>query len=457
MLRSGYSIPFVSPPPLSRVPVPFDSYSPSSTKGVALQGKISALIKKGAVELITPSLGFYSCVFVVMKALGSWRPIINLSILNKFTRQSRFKMEANQSVLNAIQGDNWMFSIDLKNTCLQVPFHPGSRKCLHLVAFSKVFQFKVLCLGLFTAPQVFTRVMDPVSTILHHLGVQILRYLDDWLFLASSRVGSITGEGLSINSLSQSRHSNQFQEVSSFSFSDVLLFRHDSREPDFEDFPDAGTSVETSIADRRISVLQAAKRRLVEEPAGTAFHSLPAFSRGSAPYEVPPVAVSMGFPGQISFGHLDILEHTRSVLVVGCLDLLAGAYLEPRLLDLLFWSDASNLGLGTNLVDQFVSRVWSPEEYKTSINWRELRTIHVDCFIFASPFGQVGVSVLRQHHGPHLPEEAGRHVITAFEFQGSTPRMDKVHGDQSLAPVRHGVKNVVVDSLSCRHQVLGSE
>ena len=131
MLRSGYrySIPFISPPPLSRVPVPFVSYSPSSTKGgwVALWGEISALIEKGAVELAPPSPGFYSHVFVVMKASGSWRPIINLNVLNKFFRQSRFKMETNQSVLSAIQGDDWMFSIDLKDAYLQVPVHPESR------------------------------------------------------------------------------------------------------------------------------------------------------------------------------------------------------------------------------------------------------------------------------------------------------------------------------------------
>ena len=35
--------------------------------------------------------------------------------------------------------------------------------------------------------------------------------------------------------------------------------------------------------------------------------------------------------------------------------------------------------------------------------------------------------------------------------------MDRVHGDHSLAPVHQGAKNVVADSLSRHHQVLGSE
>ena len=49
-----------------------------------------------------------------------------------------------------------------------------------------IFQFCALCFGLLTAPQVFTRVMAPVSAIMHRHGFWILRYLDDWLALAST-------------------------------------------------------------------------------------------------------------------------------------------------------------------------------------------------------------------------------------------------------------------------------
>ena len=41
------------------------------------------------------------------------------------------------------------------------------------------------------APQVFTRVMAPVSVILHDMGIRILRYLDNWLGLALSRVEAL--------------------------------------------------------------------------------------------------------------------------------------------------------------------------------------------------------------------------------------------------------------------------
>ena len=58
-----------------------------------------------------------------------------------------------------------------------------SRKFLRFVVNGQV---KALCFGLSTALQVFTKVMAPVSSFLHRQGVWMLRYLDDWLVLASS-------------------------------------------------------------------------------------------------------------------------------------------------------------------------------------------------------------------------------------------------------------------------------
>ena len=124
------------------------------------------MITKGAIELAPPSPGYYSHRFVVWKATGSWRPVIDLSHLHRFVQLTRFKMETNQSVLHAVRRDNWTFSIDLKDAYLQVPIHPNNSRYLRFVADGKVCQFKALCFSLSTAPQVFTRVMTPASVIL---------------------------------------------------------------------------------------------------------------------------------------------------------------------------------------------------------------------------------------------------------------------------------------------------
>ena len=51
----------------------------------------------------------------------------------------------------------------------------------------QTYQFRVLCFGLSTAPQVFTRVMAPISALAHKKGYRMHRYLDDWLIAAPSR------------------------------------------------------------------------------------------------------------------------------------------------------------------------------------------------------------------------------------------------------------------------------
>ena len=185
-LRVGYRIPFDRLPPLSERLLSLSAYSPHSIRGVALNQELQNLLRKGAVEPTPQSPGFYSRLFLVKNASGSWRPIIDLSTLNGFITSSRFHMETPRSVLNSIRPGDWM-----EDAYLQVPVHHDSRRYLRFVVDGKTFQFRVLCFGVTTAPQVFTRIMAPVSAILHRHGVRMLRYLDDWLILASSKIACI--------------------------------------------------------------------------------------------------------------------------------------------------------------------------------------------------------------------------------------------------------------------------
>ena len=186
VLRLGYRLPFVSRPRLSPVPLPLPSYSPNSVWGIALSAAVQDLRSKDAIEPASPDPGFYSRLFMAPKVTGSWCPVIDLLCLNRFVRLSQFRMETSVSVLQSLRPGDCMVSLDLQVAYLQVPVHPDSRRFLRFCIGSKVFQFKALCSGLSSAPQVFTRVMAPVSSIMHRFGFRILRYLDDWLFLRSS-------------------------------------------------------------------------------------------------------------------------------------------------------------------------------------------------------------------------------------------------------------------------------
>ena len=113
------------------------------------------------------------------------RPI-HPELLHRFSAISH-----GDSILRSIRPGDWMISLDLQDAYLQVPIHPESRRYLRFTMGGVSYQFRVLCFGLTTAPQVFTRLMAPISAILHRYGIRMLRYLDDWLILAESRTACL--------------------------------------------------------------------------------------------------------------------------------------------------------------------------------------------------------------------------------------------------------------------------
>ena len=188
VLRDGYRVPFKdSPPPLARTPVSFPTYRAGSPRAQVLRQEVEAMLAKGALEIARdPGPGFYSRLFLVEKATGSWRPVIDLSHLNDFVQLTPFKMETVASVLLSVREGDFLASLDLKDAYFQIPIHGSSRKLLRFMSEGTVYQFKALCFGLSTAPQVFTRVFAAVSAWAHARGIRLLRYLDDWLVLSSS-------------------------------------------------------------------------------------------------------------------------------------------------------------------------------------------------------------------------------------------------------------------------------
>ena len=97
-LLEGYSLPFSSLPPLTS-PVFLAPYQ-NPEKRRALHVAVKEMEMKGAIEVVrTPSPGFYSPLFLVPKARGTWSSIIDLSALNTHIQCPSFKMETNGSLL----------------------------------------------------------------------------------------------------------------------------------------------------------------------------------------------------------------------------------------------------------------------------------------------------------------------------------------------------------------------
>ena len=246
VLWDGYCVPFLdSPPHLSRTPVSFPKYRAGSPRAQALRQEMEGMLAKGALEIVRdPGPGFYSRLFLVVKASGGWRPVISLSHLNEFVQLTSFKMETVASVLLSVREGDFLASLDLKDAYFQIPIHRSSRKLLRFTSEGTVYQFRALCFGLSTAPQVFTRVFAVVSAWAHTHGIRLLCYLDDWLVLSSSeREAKQAVQSL----LSLCRTLGIFdkrEEVGSRALADCEVFRHGHRYRGRQGFSVCGASRE---------------------------------------------------------------------------------------------------------------------------------------------------------------------------------------------------------------------
>ena len=121
------------------------------------------------------------------KSNNKWRPIIDLSSLNKYLVVQKFHMETPESIRLAIQPDDWTVSIDLADTYLHVSIHPDYRKYLSFAYQGEVWRFRSLPFGLAPAPWLFTMISQEVKALAQREGLILHQYLDDWVIRSQSR------------------------------------------------------------------------------------------------------------------------------------------------------------------------------------------------------------------------------------------------------------------------------
>ena len=437
------------------------SYSPTSIKGAALEEVTFGLVVKVAVELAPlPSPGFYSRLFVVWKTSGSWRPVIDLSHLNRFVDVSPFQMETIQSVLLLVHQGDWMASIDLREAYLQVPVHPASRHFLRFVFRDKVYQFKALCFGLSTALQVFTRVMAPVSAILHSMGIRMRRYLDDWLVQSSSReslqdlqtVLRLCHElGIVVNPQKSNLVPSQVVQYLGVII-DITSFR-------------------ASPSQELISKLQSTAeefRSSASPPASLWLSLLGVLS--SLAHLVPGGRLrmrSLQLCLHRAWDRLD-LEAPVSVSAECLRDLQWWLHLPHLSLgvslcqvspDLHFWSNASDVGWGAHLDRQVASGLWDSHQAALSINARELIAVKLGLHQFQSSLRGRTVAVFCDNTTAvaYLRKEGGTRSPLLNSLAQEILRWTESLSIRLAPQFLPGSNNVLADALSRPHQLPHSE
>jgi hypothetical protein len=179
VVRHGLKLDFEAPPTM--VNFPCNAHMSADQLSIGNE-EVRALLQKGAAVRAS-KIGFVSSMFIIKKASGGFRPIINLKKLNDFLVYRHFKMEGLPTLKHLIREGDWMVKIDLKDAYLTVPVNGNFHEYLQFLWAGEVFQFTSLCFGLASAPWAFTKLLKPVVALLRTLGFRVVIYLDDLMIV----------------------------------------------------------------------------------------------------------------------------------------------------------------------------------------------------------------------------------------------------------------------------------
>ena len=151
ILKDGYILPFKIRPPLVMDPLIVSGYA-KPLRNLYLKEALQALLQKEAVEMVRvrTSLAFFNRLFIVPKPNQKWRPILDLSALNKFLSVKTFKMETPETIRISLQQGELVTSLDFSDAYFHIPVHVNSWKYLRF-HFQNQFQNQISS-GLFIWP-----------------------------------------------------------------------------------------------------------------------------------------------------------------------------------------------------------------------------------------------------------------------------------------------------------------
>ena len=323
-----------------------------------------------------------------------------------------------------------------------------------------VLQFRSLCFGLSTAPQMFTRVMALVSSIMHRYGFRILRYLDDWLVLGSSFQEIVRARdfllwlcqelGIRINIAKSTLTPSQSIEYLGMRLQTCPL--------------------RVFLTPKHVLKLSSLVHEFVscqQHPLTFWRQLLGVMSSMSSP--VPGSRLRMRFLQlRLNAAGRSLVDTAVVSWDDSCLEDLQWWSVESNLLlglplglpwpDLLLFTNASDNGWGASLEDSHLSGLWPPGCSQYSINHRELLAVFYAIQGFLPLLKGRSISLFSDTTAlSYLRNQGGTHSLTLNAVAQAILRLCETNHLHFLPQFIPGRLNVLADSLSRRSQVLGSE
>ena len=158
------------------------------------------LLQTGAIEPAVYDDHVSSSFFTPKKTSPDLRLVINLTPVNPSCLQKKCRYE-NLKVLHSIATpDAYMFSMDLQDGYHCLAIRPEHRRYFTFEVDGELFQCAALPFGWCNSPYYFTKLMRAVVQHLRspygRVGLRVLPYLDDFLFLIDGLVAAHAGVAL---------------------------------------------------------------------------------------------------------------------------------------------------------------------------------------------------------------------------------------------------------------------
>ena len=113
--------------------------------------------------------------------------ILNLKELNNYIVFAHFKMDTIKDVLHLLFPNCFFMTVDFKHAYYSVSVRPEHRKWLRSIWDKDHYQFTSLPQDLSSASRLFTKLLKPALTHLRKLGMLVSCYINDCIFIASSK------------------------------------------------------------------------------------------------------------------------------------------------------------------------------------------------------------------------------------------------------------------------------
>lgn len=183
---SGYRINFDEQPCQEKLPNKI-LFTPD--QWVIVDNEVKTLLKKGAiVKSFHEPDEFISNLFIVSKPNGKFRPVLNLRYLNEFVHYDHFKQETFKVVLDLVQENDYLTSIDLQDAYFAIPIRVQDQKYLKIFWDGMLYTFVCVPFGLKSAPFLFTKVLKPVYANFRQQNIRCSYYIDDSLNMNRDKV-----------------------------------------------------------------------------------------------------------------------------------------------------------------------------------------------------------------------------------------------------------------------------